>query len=187
MNGITFLTAALITVLITALITGLGAIGLASAKDPATITLDPGHPVVLFRVYDGDTFKDRDGQAYRLHGIDAPELCQPWGPRARLELAGLLSQGQVWIWRAGKSYQRQVVDAMVLHDDGISMDVAAEMLRAGLAIVDDRYVSGPRERALLAIEEGAKTSGAGMWAHHPESPRDWRAEHRGVRPPGCVH
>ena len=33
-------------------------------------------------VHDGDTFR-RDGRAYRLWGVDAPELDQPWGIAAR--------------------------------------------------------------------------------------------------------
>lgn len=33
-------------------------------------------------VHDGDTFH-RDGRAYRLWGIDAPELDQPWGVASR--------------------------------------------------------------------------------------------------------
>lgn len=172
--------------MIAALIAVVGSSGLTSAKDPTTITLNPGQAVMVANIVDGDTFKGHDGQPYRLHGIDAPEICQPWGPRARLELAHVLAEGDVRTWRAGRSWQREVVDVIVLRADGLSLDAAAELLRLGVAMVDDRYVSGLRERALLAIEQNARESGVGMWAYRPESPRDWRAEHRLVRPPGCV-
>jgi endonuclease YncB( thermonuclease family) len=149
--------------------------------------IDQGRTVQVARIHDGDTFADRAGQSYRLHGVDSPELCQPWGPRARLQLADILARGEVWVWAwGGRSWKREVVDAMVMMPHGLSIDVAAEMVRRGVAHVDDRYVSGPRERALLAIEEGARLRQDGLWRYPPTiRPRDWRAEHRGVRPPRC--
>jgi hypothetical protein len=50
-------------------------------------------------VSDGDTVwvqPLQGGEAYkvRLQGIDAPEICQPWGPQARAALHAVL-QGQV--------------------------------------------------------------------------------------------
>jgi len=38
-----------------------------------------GTVVRVGRIIDGDGVQSRGGQAYRLHGVDAPELCQPWG------------------------------------------------------------------------------------------------------------
>jgi micrococcal nuclease len=54
---------------------------------------------VVTHVSDGDTVwvqPLQGGEAYkvRLLGIDAPEICQPWGPQARQALTEVL-QGQV--------------------------------------------------------------------------------------------
>jgi len=54
---------------------------------------------VVTHVSDGDTVwvqPLQGGEAYkvRLLGIDAPEICQPWGPQARAALHAVL-QGQV--------------------------------------------------------------------------------------------
>jgi micrococcal nuclease len=54
---------------------------------------------VVTHVSDGDTVWVQPlhgGEAYkvRLQGIDAPEICQPWGPQARAALHAVL-QGQV--------------------------------------------------------------------------------------------
>jgi len=54
---------------------------------------------VVTYVSDGDTVWVQPlhgGEAYkvRLQGIDAPEICQPWGPQARAALHAVL-QGQV--------------------------------------------------------------------------------------------
>ncbi len=56
-------------------------------------------PGVVTHVSDGDTVwvqPLQGGEVYklRLQGIDAPEICQPWGPQARAALHALL-QGQV--------------------------------------------------------------------------------------------
>lgn len=152
-----------------------------------TSALADGSTVLVARIHDGDTFADRAGQSYRLHGVDAPELCQPWGPRARLELADILARGEVraWAW-GGRSWKREVVDVMVLQPHGLSVDVGAELVRRGVAHVDERYVSGPRERALMSIEAAARLRQEGLWRYPPTvRPRDWRADHRGVRPPRC--
>jgi micrococcal nuclease len=61
----------------------------------------PAHawPGVVTHVSDGDTVwvqPLQGGEAYkvRLLGIDAPEICQPWGPQSRAALHAVL-QGQV--------------------------------------------------------------------------------------------
>ncbi len=56
-------------------------------------------PGVVTYVSDGDTVwvqPLQGGEAYkvRLLGIDAPEICQPWGPQSRAALHAAL-QGQV--------------------------------------------------------------------------------------------
>ena len=61
----------------------------------------PAHawPGVVTHVSDGDTvwvqpLQGGEAHKVRLLGIDAPEICQPWGPQSRAALHAVL-QGQV--------------------------------------------------------------------------------------------
>lgn len=51
----------------------------------------PLRSVQIVSVHDGDTVTDNRGLKYRLYGIDAPELKQPWGEESRRELAQILA------------------------------------------------------------------------------------------------
>jgi len=62
---------------------------------------------------DGDTF-DSGGVRYRLYGIDAPELGEPLGERARERLQQLLAMAPVSVIPVTVDvYGRQVADVMV--------------------------------------------------------------------------
>jgi endonuclease YncB( thermonuclease family) len=65
----------------------------------STLSTALAWPGVVTHVSDGDTVwvqPLQGGEAYkvRLLGIDAPEICQPWGPQSRAALHAVL-QGQV--------------------------------------------------------------------------------------------
>jgi endonuclease YncB( thermonuclease family) len=62
-------------------------------------TLAHAWPGIVTHVSDGDTvwvqpLQRGEAQKVRLLGIDAPEICQPWGPQSRAALHAAL-QGQV--------------------------------------------------------------------------------------------
>ena len=89
---------------------------------------------VVTHVSDGDTVwvqPLQGGEAYkvRLLGIDAPEICQPWGPQSRAALTAVL-QGQVVDVRARTrdSYGRLLAQ---LTSQG--SDVGAWMVGQGFA------------------------------------------------------
>lgn len=79
------------------------------------------------RVHDGDTFALADAK-YRIWGVDAPELDQPWGIVAREALRQLLASGEISTIRKGKSWNRTVVQC-----SAGEKDVALELLKMGLA------------------------------------------------------
>jgi micrococcal nuclease len=94
-------------------------------------------------VIDGDTIV-MCGHNIRLAGIDAPELDQPWGKKARSALIELCRGRTVRAEVVGElSYDRQV--AVCRLEDG--RHLAAEMVRMGLAL-DWRKYSGGRYRNL---------------------------------------
>lgn len=116
-------------------------------------------------VIDGDSIMIGNA-AIRLAGVDAPELADPWGKKAKWELLAL-TKGQVI--RAeldgSVSYDRTVARCYL--PDG--RDLAMEMVRMGLALDWNRFSTGEYR------------------AFEPEGARKklWRvaAKHRGHYPP----
>ncbi|HPK65221.1 MAG TPA: thermonuclease family protein, partial [Thermoanaerobaculia bacterium] len=104
------------------------------------------------RVLDGDSVVLRlDGREVeaRLDGIDAPERGQPFGDRARRELARLAAGRLVEVDARGTDrYGRLLVR---LHAGGI--EVNRELVRRGLAWHYERYSDDP---ALAAAEQVAQ-------------------------------
>lgn len=89
-------------------------------------------------VIDGDTITIRD-TTIRLYGIDAPEMDQPWGKKAKWELAQLC-RGQTI---------RAVFDGTLSHERGTATcylpdgrDLSAEMVKMGLALDWPKFSGG---------------------------------------------
>lgn len=130
------------------------------------------------RVRDGDTVTV-DGQDYRLHGIDAPELGQtcktaagqdwPCGKDARAELGKLIGRQSLRCEeRARDRYGRIVATCM-----GDGGDIAAMLVARGFAVSFGGFADGP-----YAAEEGqAKASGRGLWQGAFDPPSSWRSAH----------
>ena len=100
-------------------------------------------------VHDGDTFYV-GADAFRLRGIDTPELGQPRADAARLRLIALLRSGPVTIARRAEDvYGRIVADvyvggrnvARVLKAEGYAKPRAARGRRAGVSIVGHSHVA----------------------------------------------
>lgn len=131
------------------------------------------------RVLDGDSVVLRlDGREIeaRLDGIDAPERGQPFGDRARRELARLAAGRLVEVDTRGTDrYGRLLVR---LHAGGI--EVNRERVRRGLAWHYERYSDDP---ALAAAEQAARTERLGLWRDpDPIPPWTWRARTRPLTP-----
>ena len=126
-------------------------------------------------VNDGDTFTcftDENEQVkVRLAEIDAPELNQPYGDRARQALYSLISSEMVRLdVQDTDSYGRTV--ARVKRVDGL--DVNAEQVRAGAAWVYPKHL---KDKSLLAVEAEAKNRQVGIWALPASDqipPWEWR-------------
>ncbi len=116
-------------------------------------------------VVDGDTIVIQN-TTIRLAGIDAPEMDQPWGKKAKWELAQLC-RGQMIraVFDGTSSYERGVATCF-LPD---RRDLSAEMVKMGLAL------------------DWARFSGGKYRQHEPPGIRQvlWRVEarHRGRMPP----
>lgn len=124
-------------------------------------------------VVDGDSL-ELDGKAYRLYGIDAPELPQAcadgWhaGVAARDYLRELIGQGTVECTQEMGRRRREI--EAVCRADGV--DLGAAMVTGGLALA---FV--PFSARYISQEDAASSAQRGAHAHPCLSPAQWRADH----------
>lgn len=165
----------------------------AAASRPATPSeADQSQGVAgMARVVDGDTLRV-DGRTFRLWGIDAPELVQACerdglnyacGRTAAAYLRSLLTPAIPTGDRTLDSAAAQVVCEPRTNDQygrvaaicrAGTMDLGAEMVRAGWALVLMRHGTD-----YAVEEEDARTNLRGLWAGAFEAPWDWRAKRLG--------
>lgn len=118
-------------------------------------------------VSDGDTLTvltaaDEEVKV-RLAGIDTPEARQPYGARARQQLADLAFRRPVRVEVEDIDHYGRTVGRV--HAGG--RDVNAEMVRLGGGWVYRQY---SRDRALLDLEQEAREARRGLWSL-PEAER----------------
>lgn len=131
-----------------------------------------GPPVRVVGVHDGDTLTvlaDRQRVRVRLTDIDAPELGQPFGRRAKSALSDLCFGKPAEMEVRGRDrYGRTLARVKC---DG--WDANAEQVYHGYAWVYTRYA--PVDSPLYALEHDAKNGRRGLWgADHPVPPWEWR-------------
>lgn len=109
-------------------------------------------------VHDGDTLRCLDAQnvqhKIRLDGIDAPELGQPFGSKARQHLADFAMHKDVALQIHGRDHYRRAL--ATVHIDGV--DVNQQMVKDGFAWHYKRY---NKDKRLEAAEEAAVSSASG--------------------------
>jgi endonuclease YncB( thermonuclease family) len=142
------------------------AVALCAASAPAL-----AEPLAL----DGDDIII-NGQDYRLEGVDAfesnqvcrttagqAELC---GDRAGAALAAILAGKQVTCTPTGKRHRNR----LIANCTAAGLDVEAELVRSGWALVRPDFLSPTRAAELCAVEAEAKGRKAGVWAAEFELP-----------------
>jgi micrococcal nuclease len=129
-------------------------------------------------VHDGDTLtvltEDKTQVKVRLWGIDAPEIKQDFGRKARETLEELTAGKNVEI-EADKSDRYGRIVSKVTLSDG--KDAGSEMLRAGYAWHYVRYA--PEAEDYGQLEKEAREARRGLWQDlgtekEPVAPWEWR-------------
>lgn len=130
--------------------------------------LSAAETVNVTSVHDGDSFR-AGKQAFRLWGIDTPELDQRWGTAAREALRELLTRAEsVTIERHGTSWKRIVVRA-----ESGGKDVSLELLKIGLAWYLPEFA--PKREDYREAEQEARKARRGLWSDEsPLKPAEWR-------------
>lgn len=129
-------------------------------------------------VSDGDTVKFLDEQqrtlTLRLAGVDAPEIRQEFGQKARSVLV------EVCLDKPAKAEVRTIdrYGRTVARVSCTGVDVAFKLLHEGLAWHFTRYArSQPSDEATAdrIAQDDAKAGGRGLWGQpDPIAPWDWR-------------
>lgn len=134
---------------------------------------------VVSHVTDGDTIWVRPMAGppvpVRVQGVDAPEICQAFGPQARDALAARVLHRPVRVaTRARDRYQRTVGNVSL---EG--QDVGAWLVAGGFAwSARYRNRAGPYAKE----EAQARQERRGLWAAAAQEPRLFRKRHGSCRP-----
>jgi endonuclease YncB( thermonuclease family) len=125
--------------------------------------------------HDGDTFVVA-GQLARLHGIDVPELDQPFWWRGEQVLCGMMALAALEALTAGVELRCETVErdrhgrlvAKVFSPNGV--DVSGRLVSAGWALAYTRYATD-----YVDAEDEARMAKRGMWRGSFVMPWVWRA------------
>lgn len=131
-------------------------------------------------VHDGDSIKvrrsDKTLVTIRLYGVDAPELKQPFGARAKKRLAALAARQALDIEPVDTDRYGRTVALVRLKDGTLLNEV---MVADGLAWVYGQYCDRDICSRLHELEAQARSDGRGLWAEgDPTRPSDWRKQHK---------
>ncbi len=133
------------------------------------------YTVQVIGISDGDSFtgltKDNQEIRYRIYGIDAPEMSQPFSNEARKFLSGLIYRKEVGIVviEPLDKYDREIVKVFISDN----FDVGAEMLKNGLAWHYRRFDSSLDYDHYEQLELAAETNKLGLWSQ-PDAESPWR-------------
>jgi endonuclease YncB( thermonuclease family) len=124
-------------------------------------------------VHEGDRLtiyhQSRKDMVY-LHGVDCPELKQPYGKQAKHATAAYVANREV-IVRDMKRDRQGRMSADILLPDG--RQIAHELVKEGLAWVQPE---GAGDQALKDMEELARAAGTGLWSEpNPIPPWKWKS------------
>ncbi|MDD2712806.1 MAG: thermonuclease family protein [Simplicispira sp.] len=136
---------------------------------------------LVVAISDGDTLTARCGQSgdyrqvkVRIAAIDAPELRQAFGQRARQNLAQLCFLQQARI----EPLTRDAYGRTVANVRCGNTDVASAQVRAGLAWVYTPYAK--KHPQLAPLQHQVRASKVGLWSQpRPQAP--WTYRHRRQR------
>lgn len=147
---------------------GLASLWLAPAWGQPTSPARTAVPVqgIVTQVTDGDSLwitpPGQPGIEVRLRDIDAPEICQAWGPEARRALTDLALNKPATLRPTGRDSYGRTVGVLVVDD----ADIAQRLVEGGHAwSLRWRNDAGPlvkQERMAKALSRGLHEGGAAI-------------------------
>jgi len=154
---------------------------LSTLSTSSTSSTQPPAIGVTVSVTDGDTLKVAAGSRtlkVRLWGIDAPELAQPYGTSATLELRRLTAATTFTLEIKSRDRYGRTVAILILPD---GRQVNKLMLVAGAAWWYQAYARKAAD--LMFAQDAARAARRGLWREaNPTPPWAFRAAHRARSP-----
>jgi endonuclease YncB( thermonuclease family) len=151
----------------------------------ATVAAEPVEWKVV-SVHDGDTLTAVDAanvqHKVRLQGIDAPEVKQAFGTKARDRLADLTLRKVVRV----NVHEHDRYGRLLADIEAGGQSVNRRMVADGMAWHYSRY---SKDAGLAAAEREARAARRGLWADKaPTPPWEWRAgeQNRTRKPAGSL-
>jgi micrococcal nuclease len=140
--------------------------------------------VVSF-VVDGDSLwlAPADGAVpleVRLQDIDAPEICQPWGPEARVALQDLVLGKAVRLQVSGRDVHGRTLATLYLGELNVNQSLVKEGQAWSGRYKHDRGRYVAEERMAKALGRGFNRAGGAVM------PRDFRRDHGPCQPAEAV-
>ena len=126
--------------------------------------------VKVDRVTDGDTIVLMDRTRVRLHGIDAPERDQPYGPVSTSALEYMVGRAIYYVETDKDRYDRMLA---TLYHSKEGYNINASLVCAGFAWWYERYA--PENQLLEDCQKEAREAPKGLWEDDdPMPPWEWR-------------
>lgn len=143
---------------------------IAVAEERPSRIPDEAKYVKVDRVTDGDTIVLMDRTRIRLHGIDAPERDQLYGPMATAALEHMVARSVYMVKVDTDRYGRTVGQ---LYHSTEGYDINASMVCAGYAWWYERYA--PNSELLESCQKEAQGAPKGLWESEDSMPPwEWR-------------
>lgn len=159
--------------------------GMAQTPAPTPGVYSPKAPVqsppLRVEVIDGTRFRDIEThEAYRLYGIDtcAPDQSarlgrQSW-PCGTMATAWLVT-ATLNTWLACATLRDEASEHLVRCASAAHPDIAADMIREGVAVTVPATQDDPGIRSYAQVEQDARKAYRGLWSSTFQMPWEWRA------------
>lgn len=135
-----------------------------SSSYSTTPSISSNQSLSVVEVSDGDTLKLSDGKTFRLYGVNAPEVKEPFYEEAKaftqnLVLGKEISFEQEENYKVDK-FGRELGYVFI---DGVNLNI--ELVRNGLArvVLYEKRAKIKYQDELLSAEKEAKTNKVGVW------------------------
>ena len=131
----------------------------------------------VVRVVEGDTLEIMHlgkPERVRLHGVDCPEVGQPYGERARRYTSTHTLRKTVTVIVSDVDKDGQTVGQVILPD---MSNLNIVLISAGLAWWHE--TNAPEDKILMDVQASAKAGRRGLWADpDPLPPWEWKKDKR---------
>ena len=137
---------------------------ISSSSYPTTPSISSNQNLSVVEVSDGDTLKLSDGKTFRLYGVNAPEVKEPYYEEAKVFTQNLILGKEISFEQEANykvdKFGRELGYVFV---DGVNLNL--ELVRNGLArvVLYEKRAKIKYQDELLSAENEAKVKRVGVW------------------------